>query len=118
MMSFAVRLVATAIALWVAGALVSGIHVYGGWATYLKVALVFGVVNGTVGTIVKFFTLPFVLLSFGLFLLVVNAAMLALTDSVMDSFAIDNFGSALLGAVIISFVGAPTSLLIKKSLGK
>lgn len=117
-MDFPVRVVATAIALWVAGSVVSGIHVDGSWFTYLLIALVFGLVNGTVGTIIKFFTFPFVLLTLGLFLLVVNSAMLGLTAAILDSFRIDNFGSAFLGALIISVVGAPTTLLIKKSIGK
>jgi putative membrane protein len=117
-MSFLVRVVATAIGLWVAGSVVSGIHIDGRWYTYLLIASVFGLVNGTVGSIIKFFTFPFVLLTFGLFLLVVNSAMLGLTASLFDSFSIENFGSALLGAFIISVVGAPTALFIKKSIGQ
>jgi putative membrane protein len=116
--SFLARVVATAFALWVATTIVSGIHVEGRWFTYVMIALVFGFVNGTVGTVIKFFTFPFVVLTLGLFLWVVNSAMLALTAALLDSFRIDNFGSALLGAFIISFVGAPTALLIKKSIGK
>jgi putative membrane protein len=117
-MDFLVRAVATAVALWVAGSVVSGIHIDGRWYTYLTIALVFGLVNGTLGTIIKFFTFPFVLLTFGLFLLVVNSAMLGLTALLFDSFGIENFVSALLGALIISFVGAPTAVLIKKSIGQ
>jgi putative membrane protein len=117
-MSFLVRAVATAFALWVAGSLVSGIHIDGRWYTYLIVAVVFGLVNGTVGLVVKFFSLPLVLLTFGLFLWVINSAMLGLTAAILDSFTIDNFGSALLGALIISIVGAPTAMLIKKTIGQ
>lgn len=116
--SFAVRTVATALALWAATMVVSGIHVEGGWATYLFVALVFGLVNGVVGTVVKFFSLPLIVLTLGLFLLVVNAAMLGLTAGLLDSFSVDNFGSALLGAFIVAVVGAPTGLLIKTAIGK
>jgi putative membrane protein len=116
--SFLVRVVATAFALWIATSVVSGIHVDGHWYAYLLIAVVFGLVNGTVGTVIKFFTFPFVVLTLGLFLWVVNSLMLALTASLLDSFRIDNFGSALLGAFIISVVGAPTALLIKKSIGK
>src|SRR5690242_5541869 len=100
-MSFLARAVATAFALWVAGSLVGGIHVDGVWYTYLIVAVVFGLVNGTVGMVLKFFSFPLVLLTFGLFLLVINSAMLGLTAALLDSFRIDNFGSALLGALII-----------------
>jgi putative membrane protein len=117
-MGFLIRSVATAIALWVAGSVVGGIHIDGRWYTYLFIAAAFGLVNGTVGMVVKFFSLPLVLLSLGLFLWVINSAMLGLTAALFDSFSIDNFGSALLGALIISVVGSPTALLLKKTIGQ
>jgi putative membrane protein len=117
-MGFLIRSVATAIALWIAGTVVGGIHIEGRWFTYLCIAAVFGLVNGTVGMVVKFFSLPLVVLTFGLFLWVINSAMLGLTAALFDSFSIDNFGSALLGALIISVIGSPTVLLIKKTIGQ
>lgn len=117
-MNFVFRTIATAVALWVATKIVSGIHVEGEWYTYLIIAVVFGLVNGTVGTVVKFMSLPFVLLSLGLMLLVINAAMLGLTAALLESFSIENLGSALLGALIIALVGTPTSYMLKNAVGR
>lgn len=94
----------TAIALWVAVWIVSGLHITGGPFDYLWIALLFGFINATIGVIAKLFTLPLIILTLGLFLIVVNALVLEITAGLVDSFAIDNFGSALGGALIISIV--------------
>jgi len=73
------RLIAGALAFWAATSLISGVSVNGGAWSYLWVALLFGLINGILGSILKLLTLPAILLSFGLFSLVVNAAMLMLT---------------------------------------
>ncbi len=99
-----IRLIAAALGFWAATALVSGITVNGGAWSYLWVALLFGVINTVLGSIIKLLTLPAVLLSLGLFALVVNAAMLMLTARWNDRLDVNDFWSALWASLIISFI--------------
>ena len=117
-MNFLIRLVSTAIAIFVATRLLGGFHVDGSWTTYLWVALVFGLVNATLGMVVRFFTFPLTILTLGFFLLVINAIMLKVTDALLDSFTIDGFGYAIVGALIVAVVGSLSAALLKKPLGQ
>ena len=72
--------------------------------TYLWIALIFGVVNAIVGPILRLLSLPFVVLTLGLFLLVVNAALLGLTALLTDRLTIDGFGTAIIGGLILAVV--------------
>ena len=75
-------------------------------------ALLLGVVNAVVRPVFVVLTLPFTILTLGLFLLVINAGMLGLVAAMFDGFTIDGFGSALLGAVIVSVTGWLASWLV------
>jgi putative membrane protein len=77
----------------------------GEFGTYLWIALIFGVVNAVVGPILRLLSLPFVLLTLGLFLLVVNAALLGLTAALTDRMTIDGFGTALVAGFILAVAG-------------
>jgi putative membrane protein len=108
-----VRLLATAVALAVAAWLVDGISVGPGTdreraLTLLGVAIIFGLVNAIVRPILRLLTLPLVVLTLGLFLLVLNALMLLLTEWIAEqfdlAFQVDGFWSALLGALIVTIV--------------
>jgi putative membrane protein len=77
----------------------------GEYGTYLWIGLIFGVVNAIVGPILRLLSLPFVLLTLGLFLLVVNAALLALTAGLTDRLTIDGFGTAVIGGLILAVAG-------------
>jgi putative membrane protein len=77
----------------------------GEFGTYLWIGLIFGVVNAIVGPILRLLSLPFVLLTLGLFLLVVNAALLGLTAALTDRLTIDGFGTAVLGGLILAVAG-------------
>jgi len=72
--------------------------------TYLWIGLVFGVVNAVVGPILRFFSLPFVLVTLGLFLLIINAALLGLTAALTDRLQVDGFVTAVLGGLILAVV--------------
>jgi putative membrane protein len=109
-MKLIVRWSALAISFWVATSFITGIHIDGGVKTYLWVALLFGLINALLGGLIKLLTLPITFLSFGLFLVIINAAMLQLTARWSDKLTIDNFWSAIFASVIISFV---TSILGK-----
>jgi putative membrane protein len=108
-----VRLLVSAVALAVAAALVDGISVGPGTdlertLTLLGVAVIFGLVNAFVGPILRLLTCPLVVLTLGLFLLVVNALLLLLTEWIANqfdlAFHVDGFWPALVGALIISIV--------------
>ena len=77
----------------------------GATGTYLWIGLIFGLVNAIVGPIIRFFTLPFVVLTLGLFLLLINAALLGLTAALTDRLAIDGFVTAVLGGLILAVAG-------------
>lgn len=101
----------TALGIWVAVSLISGLDFEGSWVTFLLVALILSVINFVVKPIVKLLSLPAIILSLGLFLLVVNALMLQLTlwlaapDRLDLGFTSDGFfWSTFLGAVVISLV--------------
>ena len=77
----------------------------GGFGTYLWIGLLFGVVNAIVGPILRLLSLPFVVLTLGLFLLVVNAALLGLTALITDRLEVDGFGTAIIGGLILAIAG-------------
>lgn len=77
----------------------------GGFGTYLWIGLIFGVVNAIVGPILRLMSLPFVVLTLGLFLLVINAALLGLTALITDRLEVDGFVTAVLGGLILAVAG-------------
>jgi putative membrane protein len=112
------RLLINGIALWVAVQIVPGIHAESP-LTILVVALIFGVVNALVRPLVAFFTCPMIIVTLGLFIFVINAAMLLFTAWVAErlnlGFGIDGgFWPAFWGALVISLVSLAISLLIKE----
>jgi putative membrane protein len=70
--------------------------------TYLWIGLIFGVVNAIVGPVLRLLSLPFVVLTLGLFLLIINAALLGLTAAISDRLTVDGFGTAVLGGLILA----------------
>jgi putative membrane protein len=105
------RLLVVAIGLWLAAELVPGIEVQGLW-TLLGAALLLGIVNAVVRPLLVILTLPITLLTLGLFLLVVNAAMLGLVAWMFDNFAISGFWPAVFGSIVISLTGWLASYFI------
>jgi putative membrane protein len=110
---FLIQVAVNALALGAAAWLLDGIDVRGAdnterALTLLGVGLVFGVVNAFVAPIVKLLSLPFIILTLGLLLVVINAVMLLLTGAIAEAlglgFTVDGFWSALLGSVVISVV--------------
>ncbi|RBY92195.1 phage holin family protein [Blastococcus sp. TBT05-19] len=75
------------------------------YGTYLWIALIFGVVNAVVGPVLRLLSLPFVLLTLGLFLIVINAALLGLTAALTTRLTIDGIGTAILGGLILAVAG-------------
>ena len=115
MRALLIRWLVLAVAVWVTTAVVSGIDVNGGAGTYLLVAIVLASVNAVLGSILRLLTFPLIVLTLGVFSLVINALMLMVTDGLMDSFDVDGFGPALLGAVIIAVVTMILDLILRPS---
>lgn len=112
-MGFLIRLVITAIALWVTTLIVPGVKVGGQSGantalTLVAVALIFGVVNAVLKPVIKVFGCVFYLLTLGLFALVVNALLFLLTDWIARSlhlaFRVDGFWAAFWGAIVMTVV--------------
>jgi putative membrane protein len=101
---FILRLLVVAIGLWAASELVPGIHVHGAW-TFLGAAFMLGIVNAVVRPLAILLTLPATVLTLGVFLLVINAGMLALVAWMFDNFTIDGFWAALFGSIVVSITG-------------
>ncbi len=106
-----IRTLVVALGLWLASVLVPGIAVAGPW-TLLGAALLLGIVNGVLRPVLVLLTLPVTVLTLGLFVLVINAAMLALVAWVFEGFTIAGFWPALFGAIIVSLTGWLASYLI------
>lgn len=90
------------LALWLAARIVPGIEYTGGVLYLLLAGLVFGLINLLVKPIVTFFSLPFIVLTLGLFFLVINALMLELADWLLAGLSVDGFVAALLGGLVIA----------------
>ena len=118
-MPFLVRWLVNAAALWVATQIVPGVAYTGGAMPLLAVALVFGVVNASVGRVTKILTFPIIILTLGLFLLVINGLMLMLTSALSSAlglgFHVGGFWAAFWGALVVSIVSAILSLFIPDS---
>ncbi|HKD45480.1 MAG TPA: phage holin family protein [Candidatus Angelobacter sp.] len=95
--------VLSALAVWIVSRLVHGFVVHGA-AAALIAALVIGFVNATLGLFLKIITFPLTLLTFGLFWLVINAAMLELASTIVPGFEVHGFGAAFIGAIVLSLV--------------
>jgi putative membrane protein len=120
-MKIILRILINAAALWAAASFVRGIHA-GGIGSVLALALVFGLVNAFVRPFLKLVSCPIILLTLGLFTLVVNALMLMLAAwlgrGLGIEFTVDGFVPAFLGALIISVVSTLLSwILIARSDG-
>ena len=113
----------TALAVWIAAELVDGMHLLG-LKSILFVSLVLGLLNVYIKPILKLLTFPITLLTFGLFLIVINTGLLLLTEWIASkvdkiSFVIDGYLPAIIGAVIISIVTFITTQIIDpKTLGR
>jgi putative membrane protein len=103
-MHLLIRWAALAFSMWIATLIVPGIKVDGGVTTYLWVALLFGLINSVLGSLIKVLTFPVSIVTFGIFLLVVNAAMLSLTARWSDKLDVNGFWSALFASLIISVI--------------
>ncbi|MFT4123027.1 MAG: phage holin family protein [Microbacteriaceae bacterium] len=125
MSRFLVRVIVNAIALWLTTLIVSGVHVLpfspGGTLeavlTYLFVALVFGVVNGTLGTLIRIVAFPIYILTLGLVALLVNGLLLMLVAGITQLFGfgleVDDLGWGIVAAVVLGLISWLLGLLLR-----
>ncbi len=117
-MSFLIRLLVNAAALWVATRFVTGVTYSGAVMPLIGVALIFGVINAIIRPILKFFTFPLLILTLGLFTFVLNGLMLWLTSSLSGrlglGFHVDGFWPAFWGALVVSIVSAVLGALVRE----
>lgn len=113
MIRLLVRWAINAIAIWVAIRVIPGIEHTGSGASLMLIALVFGLVNALVRPFLTLLTCPLIVLTLGLFVLVVNALMLGLTARLVSSLTIDGFWPAFWGAIVISLVSSIISMLVR-----
>jgi putative membrane protein len=111
-MRLLVRWLINAVSLLIVAYFVSGFEVHGIGAALIAAAI-FGVVNATLGLFLKIITFPLTILSFGLFLIVINAILLKMAASVTPGFAVHTWTAALIGAIVLSLVSTFLHWLIK-----
>lgn len=117
MRNLLLRWLVNAIALWVAVKLLPGLHHDGTTISLIAVALIFGLVNALVRPLLLLLTCPLVLLTLGLFVLIVNTLMLSLTIALSNSLGLgitsDSFVATFLGSIVISLVSGVLNIFLK-----
>ena len=113
-MAILLRLCINAAALWAAVQLVPGVSYLGDWPLLLAVALIFGALNAALKPLLIILTLPFLVITLGLFTFVVNAFLLWMTSALSGAlglgFHVSGFGAAFLGALVVSCVSLLLSI--------
>lgn len=120
MTKFILRWVINAVALYVAVRFVPGIQLQGNWTSILWLALIFGLVNAFLRPLLKLLTCPFIILTLGLFTLLINTFLFWLTGQVGQffgvGFTLDGFWPAFWGGLVVSLVSVLLSLILKDEL--
>ena len=109
-----IRILTNAVALYIAGQLVPGFIVPNDFTVLVTAGFVFGLINFFVKPVLKLVSLPVIVLSLGLFTILINVAMLYLLDSFMAAVRIESFAAAFLATIVISLVNLFIGSLSKK----
>ena len=121
-MKILIRLLINAAALWAAVRLVPGVSFTGDGRLLFVVALIFGVLNASLKPLLMILTLPFLLITLGLFTFVLNAFLLWITAAISEAmglgFHVDGFAAAFLGALVVSAVSILLSMFVSQSKGR
>jgi putative membrane protein len=119
-MKLIIRWIVTSLSLFAAAYLVPGIHVDSpnAWKIYAVMAIILGLVNAVIRPILKVMSCPLIILTLGLFTLIINAVSFMIASSIAVNwfqvgFYVDDFWSALLGSLIVSMVSIFANLFIK-----
>ena len=111
MRGFFIRSLVTMVAVLAAAHLVPGIAV-DGWPSALGAALVLGILNAAIRPVLLLLSIPFILVTLGLFVFVVNAALLALAAWLVQGFHVAGFWSAVFGSIVISIASGILNFLV------
>jgi putative membrane protein len=103
MSGFFIRVIVTGLGLWVADWLLDGITIESP-ATLIFAALVLGILNAIIKPLLFWLTLPLTIVTLGIFVLVLNAAVFGLAAAFFSGFSVDSFWTAMVGAIIVSIV--------------
>lgn len=93
------------VAVFLTAKLLKGVEIKNFWSA-IGVAALLALVNTFIKPVLEFISLPFILLTLGLFVLVINALLLMLVDKLVDGFKIENFGWAVVFSIVLSFINA------------
>lgn len=113
-MQVLVRWLTSALVILTAAYLLPGVHVQS-FMTALVIAVVLGIINAILRPILIILTLPITIITFGLFLLIINALLVMFTTYIVPGFRVDSFWWALLFGLIVSVFNAFVSMLSKSS---
>lgn len=106
-MNFITKLLISTLAVFITAYLLPGVHLYNNDVfTAIVVAAVLAFLNAIIKPIMVILTIPVTIVSFGLFLLVINAFIILLTDKLIDGFSVDGFWWALLFSIVLSFINS------------
>ena len=105
-MNLAARWIVLTLAVWLADVFVGGMNIADGVWNHLWVAALFGLANAIVGNVIRFVAFPALILTLGVFSIVVNAWMLMLVGDASDALDVSGFGSAFWAGLVISAVSA------------
>ena len=111
MQGIVLRMLIAMLGLFLASSLLPGVSIEG-TGTFILAAVLLGIVNGVVRPIAFILTLPLTIVTLGLFLLVLNAAMFGLVAAMLDNFSVSGFWSALFGALIVGITSTLSSWYI------
>ncbi len=112
MLGLLLHWILSAIALLVVSRLVPGFHVQG-FGPALIASLVIGLLNATVGFVLKLITLPLAIVTLGVFLLVINALMIMFASGIVKGFYVTGFMPAFIGAIILALLGMAIKAMTK-----
>ena len=87
-----------------------GVHVES-YGTAVLVAVIYGLINVTLGTLLKLLGLPFVILTLGIFLIIINTFLLWLTDQLLEDFEIEDLGTTFIAALLITIADTVLALI-------
>ncbi|MCK5390885.1 MAG: phage holin family protein [Deltaproteobacteria bacterium] len=102
----------SAVSLLIVGYIIPGFEVQS-FGSALIAAVIIGLINATIGLFLKIITIPLSILTFGIFLLVINALMLMFASSVLSGFTVSGFWAAFFGAIVLAIV----NMIIRGLLG-
>ncbi len=113
MFQLVIQWLLSAVALMIVSQIVPGFYVQGLWPAMIA-ALVIGFLNATFGLVLKVITFPLTIITFGIFLLFINAVMILMASKFVDGFYVSGFGPAFWGGIILSLLGLLIRAIIKK----